>query len=218
MHRDDGAQGGFIGEADVVEKAAAQKGIGQLFFVVRGDNDNRAMRGADRLAGLVDVELHPVEFLQEVVGELDIGLVDLVDQQNHAARRLERLPQLALADVVFHVIDARIAQLAVAQAADGVVFVEALLRLRGGFHMPLDQWQTKAGRDLSRQFGLARAGFALHQQRAFQRYGGVYGKGQVVGGHIGGSRGKFHNTFRGFFDEVATTLTQGEIAASGTVP
>ncbi|OIQ63113.1 hypothetical protein GALL_553490 [mine drainage metagenome] len=164
------------------------------------------------------MELHAVEFLQQVVRELDIGLVDFVDQQNHTAERLKRLPQLALADVVFHVIDARVAQLAVTQAADSVVLVQTLLRLGGGFHMPLDQRQTKAGRDLSRQFGLAGAGLAFHQQRAFQRDGGVYRKGQVVGGHIGGSRGKFHNTFRGFFDEVMATLTQGEIAASRTVP
>jgi hypothetical protein len=46
------------------------------------------------LAGLVDVELHAVELLQEVVRELDVGLVDLVDQQHRGARR-ERFPQLA---------------------------------------------------------------------------------------------------------------------------
>ena len=36
----------------------------------------------DRLAGLVDIELHAVEFEQEIVGKLDVGLVDLVDQQH----------------------------------------------------------------------------------------------------------------------------------------
>ena len=38
----------------------------------------------DGLVGLVDVEFHPIEFLQEVVRELDVGLVDLVDQQDWA--------------------------------------------------------------------------------------------------------------------------------------
>jgi hypothetical protein len=28
------------------------------------------------------MELHPVEFLQQVVRKLDVGLVDLVDQQD----------------------------------------------------------------------------------------------------------------------------------------
>ena len=36
------------------------------------------------LVGLVDKELHPIEFLQEVVREFDVGLVDLVDQQDGA--------------------------------------------------------------------------------------------------------------------------------------
>jgi hypothetical protein len=40
------------------------------------------------------VEFHAVEFLQQVVGELDVGLVDLVDQQ-HGAWGGEGLPQLA---------------------------------------------------------------------------------------------------------------------------
>ena len=30
------------------------------------------------------LELHPIELLQEVVGELDVGLVDLVDQEHRA--------------------------------------------------------------------------------------------------------------------------------------
>jgi hypothetical protein len=39
------------------------------------------------LARLVDVELHPVELAQQVVGELDVGLVDLVDQQHRLLSR-----------------------------------------------------------------------------------------------------------------------------------
>ena len=35
-----------------------------------------------QLARLVDVELHAVEFEQQVVRKLDVGLVDLVDQQH----------------------------------------------------------------------------------------------------------------------------------------
>ena len=71
-----------VREADVVEEAAAQEGVRQLLLVVRGDDHHRPDLGLDGLVGLVDVELHPIEFLQEVVRELDVGLVDLVDQQH----------------------------------------------------------------------------------------------------------------------------------------
>ncbi len=60
---------------------------------------NGPLAGAHRLAGLVDVKLHPVEVLEKVVRKLDIRLVDLVDQKDHATLRLERLPELALADI-----------------------------------------------------------------------------------------------------------------------
>ena len=57
-------------------------------------------RRAHRLAGLVDKELHAVEFEQQVIGKLDVRLVDLVDQQNRAFGRDERIPQFAALDVV----------------------------------------------------------------------------------------------------------------------
>ncbi len=91
----------------------------------------RPRDGGDRLAGLVDEELHAIELLQEVVRELDVGLVDLVDEQHGAHIGLERVPQLAALDVVADVLDALVAELAVAQARDRVVLVEALLRLGG---------------------------------------------------------------------------------------
>ena len=75
-----------VGELDVVEEAAAQERVGQFLFVVRGDDDDRAFDGLHRFAGLVDVELHPIEFLQQVVRKLDVGLVDLVDQQDGQLR------------------------------------------------------------------------------------------------------------------------------------
>ena len=72
-----------VGELDVVEEAAAQERVGQLLLVVRGDEDERPVLRLDQLARLVDVELHPVDLAQQVVRELDVGLVDLVDQQHH---------------------------------------------------------------------------------------------------------------------------------------
>ena len=192
MHADDGGERVGIGETDVVKEAAPQEGVGQFLLVVRGDDDDGAVLRPHGLAGFVDVELHPVQFLQQVVGKLDVGLVDLVDQQHHAARRFEGLPQLALADVVRHVMHPRIAQLAVAQPADGVVFVQPLLRLGGGLDVPFHQRQAQAGRHLAGQFGLAGAGFALDQQRPLQRHRRVHcnHKGRI--GDITLGRGEFH--------------------------
>ena len=138
MHVDDGRQGLGVGEADEVEEAAAQEGVGQLFFIVGGDNHDGAHFGADRLVRFLNVELHPVEFLQQVVGELDVGLVDLVDQQDGAGRGGKRLPQLALLQIVADVMDAFLAQLAVAQPADGVVLIKAVMGLGRGFDVPGD--------------------------------------------------------------------------------
>jgi len=83
--------------------------------------------------------------LQKVVGKFDVGLVDLVDQQHGFAFGLKCLPQFALADVVFHIMHTLFAKLAVAQAADGVIFVQTLLRTGGRFDVPFDHGQAKGG-------------------------------------------------------------------------
>src|SRR5215470_1584828 len=100
MYVDDPLHRLAVGKSDVMKKTAAEKGVRQLFFVVGGDDDDRALPGPDRAARLIDVELHTIELEQEIVGELDIGLVDLVDQQDRRFRRLERLPELSRYDVV----------------------------------------------------------------------------------------------------------------------
>jgi hypothetical protein len=86
-----------IGEADVVEEAAAQEGVGQLLLVVRGDHHDRPLHAFTTFLRLVDVELHAIELEQQVVGELDVGLVDLVDQQHRplvAVKASHSLPRL----------------------------------------------------------------------------------------------------------------------------
>src|SRR3546814_16682531 len=81
-----------------MEKTAAQKGIGQIFFVVRGDADQRPVPGVYGLAGFVDMAFHAVEFAKHVVGQFDIGLVDFVDQDHGGFVGLESLPQPSLDD------------------------------------------------------------------------------------------------------------------------
>src|SRR3546814_6581644 len=101
------------------------------------------------------MELHAVEFLQQVIRKLDVGLVDLVDQQHGQGGGGEGFPQLAAPDVIGDVVNALVAQLAVAKAGDGVIFVKALLRLGGGLDVPFDQRRADGGRDLMRKHRLA---------------------------------------------------------------
>ena len=196
VHVHDLAHGVGFGELDEVKEAAAQKGVGQFLFVVRGDEHQRPVLGLDEFARFVAVELHAVDLAQEVVREFDVGLVDFVDQQCHGAVGREGLPQHALDDVVADVLDAlgavAIVELAVAQAAHGVVFIQALLRLGGGLDVPLQQGHVQRLCHFFGQHGLAGAGLALDEQRALQRDGRVHGKHQVLGGDVSLGTLKFH--------------------------
>ena len=100
MHVDDFAHRLAIREFDIVEEATAQEGVGQLLLVVRRDDDDRTLLRRNGLVRFVDIEAHPIEFLQQIVGEFDIGLIDLVDQKNGQLFAGERFPQFALLDVI----------------------------------------------------------------------------------------------------------------------
>ncbi len=142
------------------------------------------MAGLHELASLVDVELHAVELAQEVVREFDIGLVDFIDQQHRLRIRLERFPELAFEDVVTNVVHPLVAQLRVAQARNGVVLVESLLRLRGGLDVPLEQRTVERAGDLLCKLGFAGAGLAFDEERPCERDGRVDGHHQVVRGDV----------------------------------
>ena len=127
-----------------------------------------------QLARLVHEELHAIELTQQVVGEFDVGLVDFVDEQHRLHARLEGLPQAALHDVVADVVHFLFAELRVAQARDGVVFVQAVMSLAGGFDVPLVQRPLQRLGDFRRELGLACAGLALDEQRAAEGHGGIH--------------------------------------------
>ncbi|MCY1169811.1 hypothetical protein D9M73_98610 [compost metagenome] len=184
MHVDDRLHRLAIGKFDVVKEATAQEGVGQFLLVIAGDDDDRALDCADGFPRFVNMEFHAIEFLQQIVGEFDVGLVDLVDQQHRRLGARERLPQFAATDVIGDVVDALVAQLPVAQARHRVIFVQALLRLGGGLDVPLDQFGIKRLGDFISEHGLAGAGLALDQQGAAQRNGGVDRDFQVIGGDI----------------------------------
>jgi hypothetical protein len=133
-----------------------------------------------RLAGLVDEELHAVEFLQQVVGNsisaLSISSISSTVLPS-AAKASQSLPRL---DVVGTSLTRSSPSWLSRRPADGVVFVEPLLRLGGRLDVPFDQRQAERAGDLARQLGLAGAGLALDQQRDAPADGGVDRNGQVL--------------------------------------
>src|SRR5947207_8301086 len=184
MDIDDPMHRFVVGKTDVMKKAAPEKGVRQLLFVVRRDDYNRTMPSLNRAARLVDVELHSIELEQQVVRKFDVGLLDLVDQQDRRLWRLERLPELSRRDIVGDIVDALVAELAVAQARNRLVFVKALLRFGRGFDMPGDQIPVDASGDLMRQYRLAAPRLAFNEQRALQRDRGIDRNLQIRGHYI----------------------------------
>ena len=200
MHLDDRGHGVGIGEADIVKKAAAQERVGQFLLIVRGDDHHGTPARFDRLAGFIDEELHAIELEQEIVREFDVSLVDLVDQQDRPLVGNESVPQFAALDVVANVLDARVAELAVTQTGNRVVFVKPLQRLGSRLDVPLDQRCADCLRNFKRQHGLASAGLALDQQRPLQRDRGIDRNLEVVGGDIASCAFETHaisHLFRG---------------------
>ncbi len=192
MHFHNLLHGLAIREGNVVEEATTQEGVRQLFLVIGGNDDDRALLGLDGLIGLVNVELHLVEFLQQVVRELDVGLVDFIDQQNGTLFGLERFPELAFLDVVGNVMHLVDAQLGITQTTYRVILVQPLMRLGGGFDVPGNQLGAHGLGQLLGQHGFTRARLALDQQRAFQGNGSVNRQFEVVGCDVGLSTFELH--------------------------
>jgi DnaK suppressor protein len=110
----------------------------------------------------------------------------------------------------------RLAQLAVAQAADGVIFVKTLLRLGCGFYVPLNQRHIQRGRYLTRKLGLSGARLALYQERALQRDGSIDGHRKVISGDIGRGGRKFHNWIKALRLCLATSYLHRDFVATAS--
>ena len=143
----------------------------------------------------VNVKAHPVDFLKQIVWKLDIGLVDFVDQQNGQLRAFKCFPKLSLLNVVANVVDAFIAQLAVAQAGNGIIFIQALMRFGRGLNVPGDQRGIERLGYFFCQHGFTSARFTLHEKGASQRSSGIHCDLQVVSGDIGLGAFKAHRHF-----------------------
>ena len=86
----------------------------------------------------------------------------------------------------------QISQLRVTQAADGVVFIQTLLCLGGGFDVPLQQWHFERTGDFLGQHGFASARLAFDQEWPLKGDGRVDGQHQILGRDIVGRTLEFH--------------------------
>ena len=122
--------------------------------------------------------------MQQIVRELDVRLVDLVDQQDRATLCREGVPELAGQDVVGDVVHLVRAELAVTQARDRVVLVEALggLRRRLTFQV-ISGRPTDCATSSARTVSPCRA--PLHEERTLEGDGGVDGDRQILAGDVG---------------------------------
>ena len=158
-----------VGKGDEVEHAATEKRVGQLLFGVGRDHHHRPFARHHLVAGLADGEAHAVELVQKIVRELEVGFVDLVDEQHHPLGRGECFSERAKADVVANIAHVPVAEARIVEALHGVVEVEAVLSAGGRLHRPVDEAHVQRGGDRLGELGLAGAGFAAHQQRSLER-------------------------------------------------
>ena len=167
-----------------MEDAAAQERVRQLLLRVGGDDHDGALLGFHCPLGLIDVELHLVQLPQQIVGELQIRLVDLVYQEHHLLLAVKGLPQLAQLDVMGDVIHPFLAELPVIKALDCIIYIQPLLRLSRRFDIPDNQPLSQRFRHGLRQHRLAGARLPLDQKRFFQCNSDVYTGHQLLAGHI----------------------------------
>ncbi len=177
----------LIREINIMKDTSAQESIRQLLLRIgSNDNDGPVLR-LHRSLRLMNVEFHLIQLPEKIVGEFQIRLVDLVDQQNHLLLGLKSLSQLAQLDITRDIIDPFLAELAVVQSLNRIVHIQAVLRLGGGFYIPDDQLLPKGIGDRLRQHRLARARLSLHQERLLQGDGHVDACQKLLGCNIIGS-------------------------------
>ena len=111
----------FIRELNIVENAPAQKGIRQLFFRIRCDNDDRALVCPHSTACFRNIKFHLIQLPQQIIGKLQVCLVDLINEQYHLLVTGKRLSQLAEFHILFNLLNVSHAHLAVIEALHNIV-------------------------------------------------------------------------------------------------
>ena len=112
---------------------------------------------------LVYIELHAIQFLQQIVWKFDVGFIDLIDEQYNLFLRGKGVPHFSALDVVTDVLNPVVAKLGISQPAHGIVLVETLASFGLRFDMPLNQRHPESVGNLFSEQGLACSRFSLHQ-------------------------------------------------------
>ena len=71
-----------------------------------------------------NVKIHLVEFIEQVVGKLDIGFINFVDEHDHLFVHRKRLPETAETDITFNVRHITIAKARIVEALHRIVDVQ----------------------------------------------------------------------------------------------
>src|ERR1019366_1274100 len=131
-----------------------------------------------------------VDLVEEIVRELQVGLVDLVDEQHEALAGREGAPQGPELDVAADVLDVAVAEAGVVKALHRVVDVEAILGARRRLDGPVNELEPQRLGDGLGQQGLSGARLALDEEGALERQGAVDGRFERLVGQIGGRAGE----------------------------
>src|SRR5262249_21246380 len=118
-------------ESDVVKDATPQEGIGEFFFCIRRNDDDSPLLRYNALVRLENVKMHLIEFIEQVVGKLDIGFIDFVDEHYHLFVCRKRLPETAEPDITFNVRHIAIAKARIVEALHRIVDVQPVFGLSG---------------------------------------------------------------------------------------
>src|SRR5262245_56167310 len=103
-----------------------EKRVRELPLVVARDDDDGALLGRDFLTGLEDFEAHAVELVKQVVRKLDIGLIHLVDQKDHALISGKGLSNGPQANVPLDILGVALAEAGVVKALNGVIEIKPI--------------------------------------------------------------------------------------------
>jgi hypothetical protein len=106
--------------------------------------------------------------VEEVVRELDVGLVDLVDQQDHALLGVEGLAHRSELDVRTDVVDVLVSEPGVVETLDRVVDVEPVLSAGRAPDVPPKKGHPEGLGHRIGQQGLAGAGLPADQEGPFE--------------------------------------------------
>ena len=178
-----------VGVVEVQEEAATLERLGELTGGVRGQHHEGSPYGGDG-AHLGDGDLEVAEHLEQQPLDLDVGLVDLVDEQHRrllapdGGQQRAGEQELVGEDVVVGLLPGLVAGGGL--DAEELFLVVPLIKRAGLVEtlvaLQADQVGAARAGDRLGQLGLADPGRALDQQRLLQRAGEV---GRRRGGRVG---------------------------------